>query len=92
MTDYTPYQRKIIDRYYDHRDEIMLGKLQEIVTELYLAEGERKLDQLWKQAGKAMKALKIPQPIHDHILATRKADVLARNVRDWLDHVRKGPA
>ena len=50
MPDYTRHQKKIIERYYDRREEIMLAKLQEIVTELYLAETDAKRDQLWKRA------------------------------------------
>jgi hypothetical protein len=89
MTDYTRHQKKIIERYYDRRDEIMLGKLQEIVTELYLAESDAKRDQLWKRAEKAMKALKVPDAIVKHILAQAKPEILAKNVRQWLQDARK---
>ena len=91
MTDYTRHQKKIIERYYDRRDEIMLGKLQEIVTELYLAETDAKRDQLWKRAEKAMKALKVSDAIVKHILAQAKPEVLAKNVRQWLQDARKRP-
>ena len=91
MTDYTRHQKKIIERYYDRRDEIMLGKLQEIVTELYLAETLAKRDQLWKRAEKAMKALKVPDAVVKHILAQAKPEVLANNVRQWLEDSRKRP-
>jgi len=89
MPDYTRHQKKIIERYYDRRDEIMLGKLQEIVTELYLAETDAKRDQLWKRAEKAMKALKVSDAIVKHILAQAKPEVLAKNVRQWLQDARK---
>lgn len=91
MPDYTRHQKKIIERYYDRRDEIMLGKLQEIVTELYLAETEAKRDQLWKRAEKAMKALKVSDTIAQHILTQAKPELLAKNVRQWLQHARKSP-
>ena len=91
MPDYTRHQKKIIERYYDRRDEIMLGKLQEIVTELYLAETDAKRDQLWKRAEKAMKALKVSDAIVKHILAQAKPEVLAKNVRRWLQDARKRP-
>ena len=42
MPDHTRHQKKIIERYYDRRDEMMLAKLQEIVTEPYLAESDTK--------------------------------------------------
>lgn len=91
MPDYTRHQKKIIERYYDRRDEIMLGKLQEIVTDLYLAETDAKRDQLWKRAEKAMKALKVPDTVVKHILAKAKPEVLAKNVRQWLQDASKQP-
>jgi len=89
MPDYTRHQKKIIERYYDRRDEIMLTKLQEIVTELYLAETDAKGAQLWKRAEKAMKALKVPDTIIQHIRTQAKPEVLAKNVRKWLQDARK---
>ena len=91
MPDYTRHQKKIIERYYDRRDEIMLAKLQEIVTELYLAETDAKRGQLWKRVEKAMKALKIPDSIAQHVLTQGKAEILASNIRGWLETARKGP-
>lgn len=90
MADYTPHQKKIISRYYDHRDEIMLTKLQEIVSELLLATGEAAIDRLWKRAATAMVNLKVPDSIREHILTQRKPEVLARNVTQWLSDARKG--
>lgn len=84
MADHTPHQRKIIARYYDHRNEIVLTRLSEIVTELSLADTDRKIDQLWTRAAKAMKTLKVREPVANQILNSRDAEVLARNVRDWL--------
>ncbi len=91
MPDYTRHQKKIIERYYDRRDEIMLAKLQEIVTELYLAETDAKRDQLWKRAGQAMKGLKVPDKIAQHILTQAKPEILAKNLRNWLETAQKGP-
>ena len=89
MPDYTRYQKKIIERYYDHRDEILLARLQEIVTDLYLADTEGKQKQLWTRAKKAMSGLKLPPDLIDHILSQRKVEILARNVRDWLDAAKR---
>ena len=55
----TPYQEKIIKRYYDNRDDIMRQKLSEMVTDLYLAEGKKRA-QLWKRIATALENLKIP--------------------------------
>jgi hypothetical protein len=88
MPDYSNHQKKIIDRYYDQRDSIMLTKLQELVTELYLAETDKKRDQLWKRARTAMENLKIKPALIDHLVASRDPQLLAKNAQDWL---RKQP-
>ena len=89
MAEFTSHQKKLINRYYDHRDEIALTRLQEIVTEIYLAATDRKSDQLWKQAEKAMTALKVPPATVSNLLAHRDLEKLAKNVRGWLSESRK---
>jgi hypothetical protein len=51
--DLSRHQKKIVERYYEHRDTIMITKLQEMVSDLYLAEG-KKAETLWKRAGAAL--------------------------------------
>ena len=82
--DYSKYQQDVISRYYENLDVIMLGKLQELVTELYLADSRNKQDRLWDRAHKAMVKLKIKPAIVEHIMKIRSTTVLARNVADWL--------
>jgi len=48
--DLSRYQSKVIKRYYDHLDTIVATKLQELVSDLYLADSEKKQASLWKQA------------------------------------------
>jgi hypothetical protein len=48
------YQKGIIRRYYEKREEISTQRLGEIVTELYLADSEKKKARLWEQAEKAL--------------------------------------
>ena len=85
MAEYTRNQKKIIERYYDQRDTIMLGKLSELVTELYLADGDRQLDKLWDRVAKAMKNLKIKESTAAHILQQRSPEILATHVKDWMN-------
>ena len=82
--DYSTYQQNVISRYYDNLDTIMLGKLQELVTDLYLADSKAKKDRLWERAHKAMIKLKIRPAIIEHIMAKRDVTVLAKNIEDWL--------
>lgn len=52
--DLTGHQRKIVDRYYEHRETIMVTKLGDLVSELYLAESEKARDRLWDRVEKAL--------------------------------------
>ncbi len=83
MPDHSPHQKRIIDRYYRNRDSIMVSRLEEIVTELFLAESESKRKRLWDRATKAMRNLKWKEPLIEHILASRRPDVLATNLESW---------
>ncbi|MBI3832880.1 MAG: hypothetical protein HY287_00970 [Planctomycetes bacterium] len=89
VPDYTKHQRKIISGYYEHKDTIMLTKLQEIVSELYLADSESKAKRLWTRAGQALKNLKTPQTIIDHLIAQGKVELLAKHLQSQLSEKKK---
>ncbi len=59
MAEYSKYQQKIIQRYYDNRDAIALQRLQELVTELYLTTGKKR-QQHWKSVVLHLEKLKVP--------------------------------
>ena len=82
--EYSRYQSGVIGRYYENLEGITLQKLQELVTELYLAEGKAKEDKLWERAAKAMEKLKVKPAVMQHILVKRDVKVLAMNIEDWL--------
>ncbi|MHC4387742.1 MAG: hypothetical protein ACYSX1_03950 [Planctomycetota bacterium] len=81
---HSQYQGEVIARYYERLDTIMLQKLGELVTELYLADTPAKRNRLWQRAHKAMTNLKIPPRLIDHIMEKRDVQVLAKNLQDWL--------
>jgi hypothetical protein len=82
--EYTSYQKKAISNYYRNLDQIALQRLQELVTELYLADTDKKRDRLWEQVEKAMKKLEVQPVIAEHILKIREVQILAKNLQDWL--------
>lgn len=47
MAKFSNHQQKIIKNYYENRSAISLQRLQELVTELYLAEGKKR-ERQWK--------------------------------------------
>jgi len=89
--EYSKYQQKVIENYYENLDAIMLQKLQELVTELYLEKDSPREDKLWERVEKAMVKLKVQPGIAEHIMQKRRVEILARNLEGWLKNkkVRK---
>jgi hypothetical protein len=81
MTDFTPYQQKIIKRYYDNQGQIKHQRLAELVSELFLAKG-KKLEHAWQQAATAMQVLGISQSRIDHLLKKRQPALMAELVQE----------
>jgi hypothetical protein len=84
--EYSDYQKKVISDYYSNLDTIMLQKISELVTELYLADTDTKKDRLWQRVQKAMAKMKIPPAIIEHIMQRRDPVILAKNLQDWQSH------
>jgi hypothetical protein len=87
--EYSAYQRDVISRYYENLDTITLNNLQELVSQLYLAESKAKQTRLWERAHKAMLRLKIKPAIIEHIMNKRDVVVLAKNLEDWFNASKK---
>lgn len=83
------YQKNVISNYYSNLDTIMLNKLSELVTELYLADSDTKRKRLWSRVHKAMLNLKIPPAIIGHIMQKKDVEILAKNLNDWQKRTKK---
>jgi hypothetical protein len=81
MADLSPYQQKIVKRYYNNYDAIQAQKLAELVTELYLAEGKKR-DRLWTRAGELLTKLEFPASRVEHLLQKRDPALLAGVMRE----------
>lgn len=79
--DYTPHQRKIIQRYYEHQPQILRQRLSELVGDLFLAEGKRRR-QLWSKAADCLQKLGIPQDRIDRLLEKDSPAMLAGIVKE----------
>ncbi len=80
--EYSSYQRKIISRFYDNREQLDHQRLAELVTNLYLATGEKQKVKLWKSAEEAMTRLKVPPTRIEHVLSKQDPTILAAVVED----------
>lgn len=81
MEDFSPHQQKIIKRYYGADGGVQLQRLQELVTELYLAEGNKR-KKLWQTAATAMERLGVPASRVAHVVAQDSPELLAGVVRE----------
>ena len=84
MRDYTPHQRGIIKRYYDHKGDLMLQKLGELVSDIMVTDDEKARKRLWSQAETALKGLKVPSWRIAKILEAQDPNLLAEVVKDFF--------
>jgi len=80
--DYTAYQKKVISRFYDNRDQIDEQRLGELVTSLYLGKPGKQLEKLWGSVQEAMERLKVPESRITHIMEKRDPAILAEVVKE----------
>jgi hypothetical protein len=81
LEEYTPYQQKIIKRYYSNQDTVQRQRLAELVTELYLSDGNKR-QRCWKAAANAMQKLGVPQARIDHVVKQNDPALLAQVVKE----------
>lgn len=81
MADYTPYQQKIIKRYYDNQDTLQRQRLAELVSELYLSTGKKR-QKTWQAIALAMQKLGIPQSRIDHLVQQDRPEQVAQVVSE----------
>jgi ATP/maltotriose-dependent transcriptional regulator MalT len=81
MADHSEYQKKIIRRFYDNREQVDEQRLAELVTNLYLSEGKKR-DKLWESARETMLRLKVPQKRVEHLLTAKDPALIAEVVKE----------
>ena len=81
MADLTPYQQKIVKRYYDNSDSLSTQKLAELVSDLYLSKGKKR-QRVWVGLETAMQRLGIPQVRIDHLKSKDDPKLVAELVQE----------
>jgi hypothetical protein len=82
--EFSKYQQKVIQNYYNNRDAISLQRLGELVTDLYLAEGKSRATK-WKQASAALQKLGVGGDVIDHLVQQDNPALLANMVRELME-------
>ena len=88
MKNHSNYQQKVIKRYYDNREQIDEQRLSELVANLYLAEGKKRV-KLWQTARDLMSRLKVPDGRVEHVVQTDDPAILAEVVKDLQNRLIK---
>ena len=84
MAQYSKYQQNIIKNYYNNREAISLQRLQELVSELYLAEGKKRA-KLWDSLSGHLEKLGVPAKEIQHVVAEEKPELVAKLVERYFD-------
>jgi len=81
LEDYSPYQQKIIKRYYNNQEALQQQRLAELVSELYLTQGKKR-QRAWEAAAAAMQKLGVPQARIDHLIQQDNPALVAEVVKE----------
>jgi hypothetical protein len=84
MAERTKHQERIIRNYYENREAIALQRVQELVTELYLAEGKKRA-KYWEQLAVHLPKLGVAQETIDHLIAQGKPELVATLLKKLMD-------
>ncbi len=83
----TKHQTGIVRRYYEHRDTLTVTKLQETVSDLYLAAGDpaaaKAAAKKWRWAGDALLRLRVESDVVGRIVESKDVEGLARVVGEF---------
>ena len=77
--DLSRAQRSIVNRYYQNLDSITVQKLQELVSELYLAEGKQ-AQRLWKRVETALAKIEGQDAAINRVVESHDLTALAQLV------------
>ena len=84
MAKRSTYQDRVIKNYYQNQNAIMLQRLGDLVSDLYLAEGKAK-DRLWKRVAAALENLKIPSNQIEHLVQSDNPMLAANLLKKLLE-------
>ncbi len=84
MPKRSSYQQRVIRNYYENQDAILLQRLGDLVTDLYLAEGKTRV-RLWKRAATSLEKLKVSKKQIDHLIASDNPALLAKQLEQLLE-------
>jgi hypothetical protein len=83
MAKRSSYQDRAIRNYYENRDTIMVQRLGDLVTDLFLAEGQKRA-RLWKRVAETLEKLKVPSGRIQHVVQSDNPTQVATLLKELL--------
>lgn len=80
MEKFSKYQQNVIKNYYKNRDDIALQRAQELVTELYLAEGKKR-DKVWDTLAQNLEKLGMTADRIAHLRKQNKPELVVEFIQ-----------
>ena len=81
--NYSKYQQKIIKSYYNNRDAIGMQRVQELITELYLAEGKKR-GRVWDSLEKNLAKIGVPADQIAHLREQDNPELVAKLIAQMI--------
>lgn len=83
MENFSRHQQKIIKNYYQNRESIALQRVQELTTELYLADGKKR-EKVWDQLALHLEKLGVPPDRIAHLRSQDKPELVAKLIQEKI--------
>jgi hypothetical protein len=84
MAERSSYQQRAIKNYYNNRDAIMIQRLGDMLSDLYLAEGKAR-KRIWDRAATALGKLGVKPQRIETIVQSDNPTLLANLYKQLLD-------
>jgi hypothetical protein len=84
MAKRSAYQQRVIRNYYKNQDAILMQRLGDLVTDLYLAQGKART-RLWKRVADTLAKLKLPNARVQHVVQSDNPALVADVLKELLE-------
>ena len=78
--NYTRYQQSVIRNYYYNKDNVSLQRAQELLTDLYLADGKKR-EKVWESLFMHLERIGVPADQLKHLKESKNPEQVAQLIQ-----------
>jgi hypothetical protein len=78
--NYSKYQQTVIRNFYNNRDNVSLQRVQELLTDLYLAEGKKR-EKVWESMFLHLERIGLPPDQLNRIKEAKNPELIAKLIQ-----------